>query len=156
MVTIRPAEPDDAEAICGVHVAAISAVESPAYDDGQILAWASYPTPDRYPIEDDRSPVFVAEADGEVVGFAELDAAEAAVEEVYVHPDHAREGVGTALLDRVAAAAEERGLDGLSVTASLNAVPFYEAVGYRQVDETVEKIAGDVAFPCAVLETELG
>lgn len=155
MVTIRPAEPDDAEAICGVHVAAIGAVESPAYDDDQMLAWASSPTPDRYPVDDEGSPLFVAEADDEVAGFAELDAGEAAVEKVYVHPDHAGASVGTALLDRVAAAAEDRGLDGLSVVASLNAVPFFEAAGYRQVDETEKTIAGSVAFPCAVLETEL-
>lgn len=155
MVTVRHADPGDAEAICGVHVAAISAVESPAYDDDQVLAWASSPTPEQYPIEDDGSPVFVAEADGDVVGFAELDAGEAAVEKVYVHPGHAGDGVGTALLSRVESAAADRGLAELSVVSSLNAVPFYEAVGYEQVGETAKTVAGDVEFPCAVFERTL-
>lgn len=154
MATIRPAEPADAQAICGVHVAAIGAVDGP-YDDEQVLAWASYPTPDRYPVEDAGSPLFVAEADDEVVGFAELDPTEATVDKVYVHPDHAGRGVGRALLERVESAATERGLEELSVVASLNAVPFYEAVGYERVGETTKSIAGDVDFPCVLLERGL-
>ncbi len=153
MVTIRAAEPGDAQAICGVHVAAIGAVDGP-YDDEQVLAWASYPTPDRYPVEDAGSPLFVAETD-EVVGFAELDPTEAAVDKVYVHPDHAGRGVGRTLLKRVESAATERGLEELSVVASLNAVPFYEAVGYERVGETTKTIAGDVDFPCVLLERAL-
>jgi putative acetyltransferase len=57
-------------------------------------------------------------------------AVDAEVTGVYVHPDAAREGVGTAVVETLEARARAEGVDQLGLTASANAVPFYEARGY--------------------------
>ena len=57
------------------------------------------------------------------------------VRAVYVHPDHARHGVGSALLAELEGYARGRGLDRLSLQSSLNAVGFYERAGYERVGE---------------------
>jgi putative acetyltransferase len=57
-------------------------------------------------------------------------AVDAEVTGVYVHPDAAREGVGTAVIETLEARARAEGVERLGLTASANAVPFYEARGY--------------------------
>ncbi len=52
---------------------------------------------------------------------------------LYVHPDHQRCGVASALLRATEALARPRGLTELTVEASLTARPFFERAGFRQV-----------------------
>lgn len=47
-----------------------------------------------------------------------------------VHPDHLRQGIARQLLGRVHASAKAAGHERISTVASLNAVPFYRALGY--------------------------
>jgi len=61
--------------------------------------------------------------------------ADAEVQAVYVHPEAAREGVGTALLAGLEGHAREFGADDAALHASLNAVGFYERRGYERVAE---------------------
>jgi putative acetyltransferase len=121
-----------------------------AYDDEQVAAWARGLDPEGYPIETaDR--FVVAEAQGAVVGFGELAVdpgeylaapVDAEVRAVYVRPEVAREGVGSALLADLEAAARERGAETLGLWASLNAVPFYESQGYARVGERTHEFSG--------------
>ena len=82
--------------------------------------------------------------DGTVVAFGSLlfassvdyeSAVDAEVTGVYVHPVVARSGVGSSLLATLEARARETGVEMLGLTASVNAVPFYEARGYERVGE---------------------
>ena len=52
----------------------------------------------------------------------------------FVHPDWARRGVGTAILDACEAAAIAAGFTRLEMGATLTGVPFYAARGYRASD----------------------
>lgn len=58
------------------------------------------------------------------------------VEQVSVHPDHARQGIGRRLLDHVATWARARNLTALTLT-TFRAVPwnapYYEKLGFQQV-----------------------
>lgn len=49
----------------------------------------------------------------------------------FVHPDWARRGVGTAILDACESAATAAGFTRLEMGATLTGVPFYAARGYR-------------------------
>lgn len=77
------------------------------------------------------------------------------VRAVYVHPNHARQGVGTALLDELERRARRRGFDSLVLTASLNAVPFYEHHDYETVDELVHEFGGEVEGGAVVMRKSL-
>jgi putative acetyltransferase len=52
---------------------------------------------------------------------------------LYVHPDFAGEGVGTALIEALEKIAGARGAESISVDASDTAVPFFEHRGYAAV-----------------------
>jgi len=138
MVTVRPATPDDRARIRECHVAAIRAFGPRAYDERQVAAWADKGDPvEDYPVADTGHYVVVAELpteDGpekEVVGFGHLVPTEGEIRAVYVHPDAGGRGVGTAVLESLESRARDLRLDELSLSASLNAVGFYEQAGYE-------------------------
>ncbi len=63
------------------------------------------------------------------------------VEQVSVHPDHARQGLGRALLEMVARWGEQRGLAALTLTTFVDVPwngPYYERLGFRALAESEE------------------
>lgn len=76
----------------------------------------------------------IAELDGQPVGIGALVLEGAELRACYVLPAAARQGVGTALVQAIEARAVTHGLDHLEVSASLNAEPFYRALGYRVLE----------------------
>lgn len=155
MATIRRARPEDAPAMLEIHQASIRELGAERYDEEQVEAWASTDEgADRYPIEDDDHLVVVAERDGAIVGFGGLNLAAAEVGAVYVHPDHAREGVGSRILEHLEAEARERGIGALTLRASLPGVPFYERAGYERVERVTHETGG-VEIECVDMRKEL-
>ncbi|WP_335988230.1 GNAT family N-acetyltransferase [Glycomyces sp. MUSA5-2] len=60
------------------------------------------------------------------------------IEQVSVHPDRARRGLGRALIDHAAAVAAERGLDALTLTTFRDVpwnAPYYERLGFAPLDD---------------------
>lgn len=155
-IRVRRTTRDDAEAILSLHVASIRALGPAAYDEHEVAAWATKDHgPEGYPVEDDRKRMFVAEADDGIAGFGEVDVDGSEVTAVYVHPDHARHGVGSALLDRLETEARAEGLDSLALTASLNAVAFYEAASYEVLGEVTHATTDEVDLTCVRMEKTL-
>ncbi|SEV89193.1 GNAT family N-acetyltransferase [Halobacterium jilantaiense] len=139
MVTVRPAAPDDRPRIRECHVAAVRESGPDAYDERQVAAWADTGEPvEDYPVESDGHYLVVAElhdvtaTNADVVGYGHLVPTEGEIRAVYVHPDAGGRSVGSALLDALEARARDLRLDSLSLTASLNAVDFYEQAGYER------------------------
>ena len=93
---------------------------------------------------------FVAEVDAEVVGFASAErtwADEVELHTLYVHPDRWGEGIGSALVDRVASWAREEGVDRVAcgvLADNVVGVGFFEAVGFTRGRETEAEIAGEI------------
>lgn len=88
------------------------------------------------------------EGNGGVVGFSHsvVDLPDGTVLRLYVDPDHRREGVGTALLDRTREALASRGVErvrGFVLTANDPGNAFYRAAGFERVDEGVTVIGGE-------------
>jgi GNAT superfamily N-acetyltransferase len=60
------------------------------------------------------------------------------VEQVSVHPDHARRGIGAALIEHVAGWARERGSAALTLTTFADVPwngPYYERLGFRRLTD---------------------
>lgn len=134
---IRPAEREGCEAIMLVHVGAIIEHGPKAYSDRQVAAWAAKTEGvARYEqaVEDPTTDLLVAEVDGEVAGFAELDHADEKIEALFVAPEHGGSGIGTALLEECETRLRGLGVETSCLEAVLNAVGFYEAAGYERVE----------------------
>lgn len=155
---VRDSRPEDALPVFALHVAATRRLPRTHYTDEQVRDWADKrgEGPERYDTDD----LLVAERDGEVAGFGQWDDATDSDDEAaellacYVHPDHAGEGVGSTLVDRMHAEMRAAGHDRAALTASLNAVAFYEHHGYEQV-ERIELEPADVAFPVVRMARDL-
>lgn len=84
--------------------------------------------------------LWVALADEAPVGFAHVVVHErnvAHLEEVDVHPDHGRRGVGRQLVQTVCAWATSHGLDAVTLTTFRDVpwnMPFYARLGFEPVD----------------------
>jgi len=88
---LRPAQPHDAHDVASVHLRARRAAPMPpgVHPDDDVRRWLA----GRLQADE----VWVAEDEGRVVGYARLS--EVWLDDLYVEPSHARQGVGSALLE---------------------------------------------------------
>ena len=145
--TVRAGRRDDAAAAARLWVR--SAEEHTLYDTVYATAPDAEKVMRRFLADlssSSHSCLFVAEMDGEVVGFLSGELREgspafkpktwAAVEDIYVVPDHRSLGVGRALFEESRKWARHRGAAGVSLqvaTGNTRARKFYEALGFREV-----------------------
>ncbi|PSQ24692.1 N-acetyltransferase [Halobacteriales archaeon QS_9_67_17] len=99
----------------------------------------------------------IAEREERVVGFAsarQTFADEVEIHTLFVHPDHQREGVGTALFESVVASARDADADRLRagvLSGNHEARGFFEAHGFERVETVHTEVGGD-PHPEDVLE----
>jgi GNAT superfamily N-acetyltransferase len=74
----------------------------------------------------------------------------------FVHPEYARQGVGTMILDRCEWAAREEGFHRLEMGATLTGVPFYEAKGYVELERLEVPLEEGLTLPIVRMGKELG
>lgn len=65
----------------------------------------------------------------------------------FVHPDWARRGIGTMILDACEAAAREAGFRRCEMGATLTGVPFYRAKGYAELENLEVPLSADESLP---------
>lgn len=154
MVTVREMRQADTERVARVHEAAARAAAEAAYEDAG--RWTRDREAADYldDIDDEEVAMFVAEVDGEIVGFGAADLSEGEVVADYVHPEQQSQGVGTALLAQVERALAQAGHSEASLTASINAEPFYERRGYEATERT-DLDEAEVEFPVVQMRREL-
>jgi GNAT superfamily N-acetyltransferase len=75
--------------------------------------------------------VLVAEMLDEIVGTATIS--RNTFGSVFVRPDLHGTGIGTQLMDKLEHLVQQNGMDKVVLHASVNAVKFYEKLGYRQI-----------------------
>jgi putative acetyltransferase len=71
-----------------------------------------------------------------MVGFVRWNPATYELCSLFVDPDHLRQGIATLLMKRACENVRAAGVENLWLYASLTAVPFYEADGWKFVEET--------------------
>ncbi len=74
--------------------------------------------------------IFVAEDRGEIVGV--LRCRKERLQSLFVRGDHHRQGIGRRLVEHCETWCASQGATAISLAATLYAVPFYEAVGYKK------------------------
>lgn len=155
-IAVRPAHPADTLALLTVHARAIRKLAASHYSEDQRDAWIARMSPERLQEAMSARQLLVAEVAApegpRVVGYGQLHPVEGAIEAIYVDPDYSRQGVGRALCTALEDRARALGLPGLVLDASLNSVPFYAAMGFRQKCLDHHTLAPGVHIACAVME----
>jgi putative acetyltransferase len=127
---LRPFLPADAPRLAALFRASVEALAADHYDADQLAAWASAAADEAAFARRLASHLaIVALIDGAVAGFASLRD-NAIIDMLYVHPAHARRGVGAALADAIEKLARARGTAKITVDASDAARDFFAKRGY--------------------------
>jgi putative acetyltransferase len=151
-VLFRRAVDADAAAVRHTIEAAIRTSASDYYRPSELDAWASGGSVDGARRMIAETIAFVAVANEQVVGFANLDGHE--VDQLYVHPDAGGAGIARGLYGEIENAARAAGLSNLTAVASLRAEPAFIRFGFRSQGRTQREFNG-AAFEVVVMGKEL-
>ena len=128
-VTLRPYRPEDCPALAALFYETVHTVNAAHYTPAQLDAWAPACGPDLAAWDKSfrAHRTLVAELDGRLAGFGDLDPAAGYLDRLYVHKDLQGRGVATALCN----ALEEAAAGPVVTHASVTARPFFARRGYR-------------------------
>ncbi|MDR5808242.1 GNAT family N-acetyltransferase [Caballeronia sp. LZ019] len=131
LIEIRPYRPSDLDGIIDLFLRAVRETASADYNEKQIEAWAQA-DPDEWALARASRPTWVAFTDGQLAGSADLEK-NGLIDMMFVHPDHQRKGVATALLARIEAEADEAGIRVLHTYSSATGREFFEYCGFTML-----------------------
>ncbi len=162
-VLIRKATETDAAAIVQVNYDAVHVTAARDYDTTTIADWSYSVTNDgvkrieaRIGNNPENTNMLVAEINGDVVGFGEIDPSDKELRALYVSPAAGRKGVGRALLQELETAARKQGVPDLWLHSSLTAESFYLANGYLSDGRGEHQLQSGRKMICIKMHKKLG
>lgn len=128
-VQLRPYREGDCPALAALFTNTVHTVNAADYTPAQLDAWAPAAGPDLQDWDQRFKDhiTLVAEVEGRLAGFADLDPAAGYLDRLYVGSRFQRQGVATALCN----ALEEAAAGPVVTHASVTARPFFARRGYR-------------------------
>jgi len=133
-VIIRPARRDELALLIEIERAATASfrslgMDAVADDDSASIGRLA-------PYAEDSRAFVAVDATDQPLGYLLLDVVDGAahIEQVSVHPDHARRGIGRALIERAESWARDRGRPALTLTTYVEVPwngPYYERLGFH-------------------------
>jgi len=136
-VVVRPVTAADVDALAALQEASIMRLGIACYGEAKARAWARVGHQFKHVLLED-GRFLLAEWGGRPVGVGgwspdSLEAKLAWIRYLFVAPDHARQGIGRRLVAAAERGAYNAGRRRFEVWSSLNAEPFYAALGYRRL-----------------------
>lgn len=129
---IRTANIEDADIIHDIHTKAARITCAESYSKAQIDVWLKKRKPAGYYDGINKKEMFVAELDGQVVGFGHANPG--VILAIFVHPDCQQLGIGKGLLNYALPIALNNS-PGLILEATPNAVAFYKKCGFVKISD---------------------
>ncbi len=153
---IRPAQAEDAEGIHLAHIQSIREVCGPFYSQREIAAWGGREfNRSRREADIQNDKVWVVAQQEEIFGYAHFDQFRGEVLALYLHPQIIKMGYGSQLLNMMEKEAQRQQISRLFLIATLNAIPFYQKMGFTNVGaETSVTIQGE-SIRCQKMEKML-
>ena len=140
---IRKRIESDSAALAEIFRRSIREVASRDYRPPQIEAWVRFAESSTAWEERMRArQVWVAADDGQPIGFIQFELPDH-IDLTYVHPEHQRKGVATALLAAVEEFARLTGVKLLHVEASITSRPFFETCGFGVIAPQIVTARGE-------------
>jgi putative acetyltransferase len=141
-VTLRRGAPADAAALHRLSLRAIETSAAEHYSPQERAAWSSLRSVAGHALMIAETYLLVAEVDGEVAGFANLETDSGLVDQLFVDPSSGGRGVARRLLDGLESQAVALRLPALVSHASRRAVGVFERCGYQRVELERVTVAG--------------
>lgn len=160
MPTLRMATLADIDAMWALRTRAILHSCPGHYPHEVIAPWSAAPLPRSYPALVHAGGAVIAQEQeqeqvqepGALLGYAILDAATGEVDAVFVDPQAAGRGIGKTMLAALERMALGHGRTRLYLSASLNAVPFYQAAGFIVLRNAAYPHPCGIALACVEME----
>ncbi len=142
-VTLRKFSGEDTASLVSLFHDTVHTINGKDYPMEQLDAWAPVlPDLKKWRTRFKSSKTLIAEFDGKIVGFGNLENELSTIGLLYVHKDHQGQGVATALLKKLEKNLIENGVKAATVEVSITARPFFERRGYRLVRENRKMLNG--------------
>ena len=153
-MVIREFNVDDTEAIVHLFTETVRKINSRDYSKAQIEAWAPQ-NPDLHKWRNRlvKTITFVAEENGRVIGFAQLES-NGHIDCFYIAHDFINKGVGSKLLLEIEERAKSLDITKLFTEASITAKPFFLSKGFKVVKEQLVELQG-IRFRNYIVEKNL-
>lgn len=152
---IRAANKSDLLRIEWIHRDSILQLCKTHYSDEQLADWTAALGPAAYLVLLTSHRMFVADENDEILGFAVLDLSTGLINATYVCPQAFGRGVGRALLAAAETDAAANGISQIRLNATLNAVGFYERLGYEHCGREQNRLPTGVELPCVAMRKTL-
>lgn len=135
-LTIRDAKKEDSSKIWEVRSKAIKGIKPEYYTSDEIDAWYNNEAPPNFSEVITKLDWLIASFNDEIVGTGFLDADKAEIGAIFVDPKFQRNGVGLKILNKIEDIAKKKKIVTLFLDATLSAVDFYKAAGYKTTERS--------------------
>ena len=154
-IAIRKFTSEDTTNLLTLFYDTVHHVNNKDHPSEHLDAWApAQPDLKKWKIRLKSSETIVAELDGMMVGFANLENDLSTIGMLYVHKDYQGKGIATELLKALEKKLKKREEKVAAVEASKTAKPFFEKRGYRLVREN-RKMLNGIELLNFIMEKEL-
>lgn len=133
----------DLEDVIDLFYDCVHSVNAPDYTSEQLDAMAPEVV-DHYRWESslEKNHTLVVEDDeGKIIGFGNVGMT-GYLDRLFVDKDHLREGIASMLVERLEEYARAKGNEIIDTTSSITSRPFFEAKGFRVVEEQINERHG--------------
>jgi len=150
----RTGTADDVAMLWALRTRCVRETCSSHYPPDVIAPWSASPPPAQYACLLAQGGCVVAEdSQGGLLGFGVFDAEGNEVDALFVDPDRGGQGIGQALMQRLLALADPA--RDVVLSASLNAVPFYQRQGFIAGNEEAYPHPSGVALASVRMHRKL-
>lgn len=133
LTTIRTARREDAEELFSVHQRSVQSLCASDYSAAHMAAWFTGRSATMYLPALQAGRLWVAEANGKVIGFVGTEPGEVTL--LFVAPEATGRAIGSMLFEFGLLRASENFHGPLTVVATKNSAPFYRRYGFDDVEE---------------------
>ncbi|MDN4060636.1 GNAT family N-acetyltransferase [Massilia sp. YIM B02769] len=154
MIALRPARGDEVAALWALRTRAVAHGCAGHYAQDVLDVWLASPAPDSLSHLIAAGGATVAEEAGRMLGYAAVDVVSGEVDAVFVEPGEHGRGIGRMLLAAAEDMARAAGCRRLFLSASLNAVPFYQRAGFIALREALYPHRSGIGIPSVYMEKQ--
>ncbi len=154
-VHIRKATNDDSFILYDLHIKSIKHYCASFYSDSAISSWIASKKPSAYINLPDSTIILIAEIRRKTIGFGMINLSTQSIDSLYFLPGYCGNGYGRILLEALESTAEKNNLNELCLNSTLNAVDFYNHMGYSCNVPTTFALRSGTKLNCVSMKKKL-